>query len=298
MFCFSFSGFRLRGGKSDKHTDGWGLATYEGRALRTFVDKLPAARSPLAEMVSSYPIKTHNMISHIRYATQGSCDLANVHPFQRELWGIQWCFCHNGDMPKFSNINGPSNRCMLGKTTIDDTFYTPVGDTDSEAAFCAILNALKATFDSPPALPELYETIQSLCFEIIEGEETETICNILLGCNEYILFAFSWPGARPGSNVWNGLHYTIRQPPFTTAELIDVDYKVDFAKVTNASDRVAVVTTKPLTKNERWIEMKRGDLIMFDKGLPYSKASDCALIEKAGRGLRRSKHSDDFDTSV
>jgi len=301
-FCFSFAGFRQRGGKSDKHTDGWGLAIYEGRALRTFIDNLPAAESPLAEMVSNYPIKTLNMISHIRYATQGSaCDLANVHPFQREMWGIQWCFCHNGDMPKFSNIGDSSGYRQLGKATDDDIVHTPVGDTDSEAAFCAILNALNAEFDSPPSLPELYKTIQCLCHEIVSGEEAETICNILLGCSQYTLFAFSHPGARPGSDVWNGLYYTIRQPPFTTAELIDMNYSVDFSEVTTTTDRVAVITTKPLTKNETWVEMKRGDLLMFDKGLPYSQASDCAFIEKEGRGLSstyKRKNSHDSNDSI
>lgn len=60
----------MRGGQSDKHSDGWGMGIYEGRGLRTFVDTLPAAESPLAEMIGHYPIKTLNMIAHIRYATQ------------------------------------------------------------------------------------------------------------------------------------------------------------------------------------------------------------------------------------
>ena len=158
---------------------------------------------------------------------------------------------------------------------------------------------LTAEFDFPPTLPEVYKTIQRLCHEIVEGEESETICNILLGCSEYTLFAFSWPGARPGSKVWNGLYYTISQPPFTSAELIDMDYAVDFSKVTTSTDRVAVITTKPLTKNETWVEMQRGDLLMFDKGLPYSQAADCAFIEKEGRGLSRRKLScDSNDTFV
>ena len=101
-FSFSFSGFRLRGGQTDKHSDGFGISFFEGRGLRTFVDTLPAATSPLAEMVSTYPIKTLNMIAHVRYATQGRLCLANVHPFQREIWGIYFSFCHNGDIPKFS----------------------------------------------------------------------------------------------------------------------------------------------------------------------------------------------------
>ena len=181
-FCFSFSGFRMRGGHSDKHSDGWGLSIYEGRGLRTFTDTLPAAESPLAELVSKYPIKTLNMISHIRYATQGhKGDLANVHPFQRELWGIQFCFCHNGDVPKFGSSLDFVDHPLLGKTREEDRIFHPVGDTDSESLFCAILNALRVEYASPPTLPELYKTVQELCDEVISGEEDTAILNFLLG---------------------------------------------------------------------------------------------------------------------
>lgn len=284
-FCFSFSGFRLRGGLCDKHADGWGLAIYQGRGLRCFVDDLPAAESPLAELVSRYPIKTLNMMAHIRYATKGRVCLENVHPFQREMWGILWCFCHNGDVPKFSPSSS-NHPHVLGKA--DNLNFRPVGDTDSESIFCAILNALNTEFESPPTLPDLYDAIQRICKDIIQGEENESIFNFLLGCGQYTLFAYSWPGCRPGSDVWNGLYYTVRQPPFTTAKLADLDFSMDFSTVTTSTDRVAVIATKPLTTNESWVEIKRGELIMFDRGLPFTKPTDVERVEREGRGLRKS----------
>jgi len=164
-------------------------------------------------------------------------------------------------------------------------YYHPVGDTDSEATFCAILNALRSEFTELPTLPVLYETLQRLCGQIVEGDEDGTILNFLLGCGPYTLFAYSWPGARPGSKVWNGLFYTIRRPPFATARLADVDYSVDFSKVTNPNDRVAVIATAPLTVDEEWKEFKKGQLLMFDYGLSYSELYDCLAVEKQGRGL-------------
>lgn len=282
-FNFSFRGFAQRGGVTDKHEHGWGLAIYEGRGLRTFLDPSPAAHSPIAQLVGQYPVKTLNMIAHIRYATQGAVSLENVHPFQREMWGIQWCFAHNGEVPKFSKK--PEEHPYLGRAKGHERTYNPVGDTDSEAVFCAILNALKAEFSTLPTLPVLYETLQRLCCEIVSGEEEATIFNFVLGCGQYTLFAFSWPGARPGSDCWNGLFYTVREPPFLTATLTDVDYTVDFAKVTTPSDRVAVIATKPLTTNEAWVEFRRGQLLMFDNGLPYSAPCECEKVEKQGRGL-------------
>lgn len=291
-FNFSFRGFKCRGGDTDIHSHGWGLAIYEGRGIRTFHDPLPCAESPLAEMVSSYPIKTLNMMAHIRYATQGAVNLENVHPFQREMWGIQWTFAHNGEVPKFSM--NPQESCgttkfpTLGRGCCNDyeaDTYHPVGDTDSEAVFCAMLNALRREFTTLPTLPVLYEAIQKLCGEIVRGRESETIFNFLLGCGGYTMFAFSWPGSREGSAVWNGLHYLVRYPPFARAELKDVDYAVDFNETNDEGDRVAIIATKPLTNGENWKEMERGQLLMFDKGLPHSRPYECAGVERSGRGL-------------
>ena len=84
-FTFSFKGFSLRGGCTDIHCHGWGIAFYEGRGLRVFHDPEPASESPIAELVSNHPLRTLNMMAHIRYATQGEVCLENVHPFQREM---------------------------------------------------------------------------------------------------------------------------------------------------------------------------------------------------------------------
>ena len=62
-----------------------GLCFYDGRGLRAFHDSEPAAESSLAEFLQTHPVKTFNMVSHIRYATRGEVKLENVHPFQREV---------------------------------------------------------------------------------------------------------------------------------------------------------------------------------------------------------------------
>jgi predicted glutamine amidotransferase len=50
--------------------------------------------------------------------------------------------------------------------------------------------------------------------------------------------------------VWNGLYYTIREPPFRLAQLVDCDMCVDFSEFCHENDRVAIVSTYPLTNNE------------------------------------------------
>lgn len=51
-------------------------------------------------------------------------------------------------------------------------------------------------------------------------------CHCCVGC---------WPGARPGSEVWNSLYFTVREFPFTTCQLVDDDCEVDFNTVTSPS---------------------------------------------------------------
>lgn len=265
-----------------------GLCFYDGRGLRAFHDSEPAAESSLAEFLQTHPVKTFNMVSHIRYATRGEVKLENVHPFQREvsslqtidhfiawlklslyfsiqMWGITFVFAHNGDISHFdrnvfsgSDADCPStapkvnvikrNTCAkipwIGKSIgVEDKGhrdYNPIGKTDSEAMFCAMLNALRARFDTLPSLPVLHSAIASLCNEIValdSQHEGTTIFNFLLGCGPHIQFAYSWPGAREGSTVWNGLHYLVREPPFGSAHLSDCDYAIDFAAVTKEDDR-------------------------------------------------------------
>src|SRR5215207_5981479 len=65
---FSFTGFSTR---AEEHKDGFGIAFFEDKGVRLFVDTSSARESPVAEMVRRYPIKSRNILAHIRKATQG-----------------------------------------------------------------------------------------------------------------------------------------------------------------------------------------------------------------------------------
>tara|TARA_R110002049_G_scaffold41861_5_gene125478 strand:- start:3137 stop:3979 length:843 start_codon:yes stop_codon:yes gene_type:complete len=236
--CFSFTGFRARGGLTDHHRDGWGIAFFEGRGVRLFLDPQPSAHSPVAELVHQYPIRSLNVIAHIRKATQGDIRLDNTHPFQRELWGQYWIFAHNGHLRDYApDLNGR---------------FRPVGTTDSERAFCHILQTLAERFpDGPPDARTLHATLRELAIGI--GSRGEF--NFLLSNGER-LFA----------HCSSRLVYVIRQAPFSTAHLSDEDVSVDFASVTTPDDRVAVIATLPLTDNERWTVIEPGTLLSFLHG--------------------------------
>ena len=238
--CFSFTGFQARGGATDVHSDGWGIAFYEGRGTGVFLEPKPSCTSPLAELVRQYPIHSKNVIAHIRKATQGVVGLENTHPFMRELWGRYWIFAHNGNLLDF--------------TPELDGCFIPVGLTDSERAFCWLLQKLRRRFGgTPPAPGDLFAAIHELTLEIARHGEF----NFLLSNGDW-LFA----------HASTKLAYIIRQAPFTQAHLKDQDVTVDFSDMTTAADRVAVIATLPLTDNEAWTVMPAGTLWWFEEGMP------------------------------
>jgi predicted glutamine amidotransferase len=244
---FSFRGFARRGGHTDDHADGWGIAFFEGnddtlgadcdKGLRHFVDHLPASASPVAELIGRYPIKSRNVIAHIRKATQGRVALENCHPFVRELWGRYWVFAHNGDLKDFNPRLHASFR--------------PVGSTDSERAFCWIMQELAKSHAGVPSVAELSITLRELAAQIAR----HGTFNFMLSNGQAL-----WAHAS------TRLVYVERRHPFAHARLSDEDLSVNFADHTRPSDRVAVVVTAPLTTNENWIAFAPGELKVFEGG--------------------------------
>lgn len=238
--CFSFTGFLHRGGGTGPHRDGWGIAFYEAGGYRDFRDPHPSVRSPIARLITDYPIKSHIAISHIRQANVGEVRLANTHPFTREMWGRTWCYAHNGQLE--------------GWQALPLSFYRPVGDTDSEHAFCWLLAELRDRFPDAPRQGEaqaLWQWLHELC----ERLRSLGVFNLLLADGEYLYTYCS-----------TKLAHITRRAPFGKAELSDAELTVNFAEHTTTADVVSVVATEPLTCNEEWVRMQAGELLVWRHG--------------------------------
>jgi predicted glutamine amidotransferase len=237
--CFSFTGFQARGGLTDDHKDGWGITFFEGKGVRQFLDPSPSSHSPIADFVRTYPIKSMNVIAHIRKATQGEIKLENTHPFVRELWGLYWSFAHNGDLKNF--------------TPVLDGRYRPVGNTDSEAAFCLLLQEMQKAFgDQKPDDENLSNLLQTLTLQLADFG----VFNFLLSNGESMY-----------AHCSTRLASIVRKAPFTVAHLKDREVAVDFSSLTTQNDRVAVIATNPLTENEAWTIHDPGTLLLFKDGV-------------------------------
>jgi len=237
--CFSFTGLIRRSGDTGPHRDGWGITFYENKGCRTFKDPQPGAKSKIAELVKQYPIKSKTVISHIRRANRGRVCLENTQPFMRELFGSYWTFSHNGQL---KNIK----RLPL-------TFYHPVGTTDSEHAFCWILDQIrkKKSYQNLN-IKERSKFLRGLFQKL----NTSGVFNILLTDSKHLFCYCS-----------TKLFWLTRKAPFGKAKLIDAEVTVNFQKETTPKDIVTVVATQPLTKNEEWAAMKKNQLLVFKSGI-------------------------------
>lgn len=236
---FSFTGFALRGGKTGPHADGWGLALYEGKFARSFLEPVPACDSAMAEFIRKNPIKTLLAVAHVRKKTRGRPSIENTHPFKRVLWGRDWVFAHNGTLP----------RIKRRPLRIEE----PVGDTDSEHAFCWMIEQLRSAF--PAGYPRNPRRLWRLIAELGAELGAEGKFNFLLADGQHLY-------ARCGTQ----LCYIVRESPFGRATLRDAEIQIDFSAVTTAKDRIAVVATEPLTRDETWQIGQPGSLWVFDHG--------------------------------
>jgi len=234
--CFSFSGLMQRGGGTGPHRDGWGISFYEGKGLRSFHDPDPSVSSAIAEFVKNHPIKSTLVISHIRQANVGAVNLENTHPFSRELWGYIWTYAHNGQLDK-SLFDWPLQH------------YFPVGSTDSEYAFCWLMDQLRNKFATKPKDQQILSEFIHQCCEKLRAIG---VFNMLLAESE-LLLAFNS----------TKLSWITRQAPFGEARLKDCDISVNFFNETSITDKVTVIATEPLTHDEQWQKIAVGELATF-----------------------------------
>ncbi|MGJ8647819.1 MAG: class II glutamine amidotransferase [Marinomonas colpomeniae] len=251
--CFSFSGLRARGGRTGPHKDGWGMAMYRDGDVWSIHDPRPSADSDMAEIISSTSLKCDIVISHIRQANVGGVCLLNTHPFSRLLWGKTWSYAHNGQLED--------------AMALPVSVHHPLGSTDSERAFCWIIEQLQSRFgENEPLLDAISTALSELALQL----KARGVFNMMLSDGDR-LYCF----------CTTKLHWITRRAPFKKATLSDEDVIIDFKEVTTDKDVVTVIATQPLTHDETWQQMEEGELCVFDGGEVVCQIKTSDLLETA-----------------
>jgi len=173
-FRYSLEAFALHGGKTHANKDGWGVSVRSGRETFLVKEAAPANDSPWVRLMESQQIDTSLVLAHVRRASKGKLTLENTHPFKREMGGRVHVFAHNGDVSP-----------VIETFPEQSTHSQPIGDTDSEHAFCLLLERLNRAWSGPGEEPDLGARMQILA-EV--GKELRSLgtANFLYTDNDFL----------------------------------------------------------------------------------------------------------------
>jgi predicted glutamine amidotransferase len=246
----SLAEFAQHGGRTGPHKDGWGIAYYDGGDIRLVKDTRGASESPWVSFVEEQGLTSKTVIGHIRNATIGQVSIANTHPFARELGGRMHVFAHNGV------VNGVLNGGLpLGR-------FRPVGVTDSEHAFCAMMRELEALWSQSEGIPSLSDRL-----DILEGFAARLRgfgpANFLYADGE-TLFAHSHERHQnDGTRRPPGLNLLRRT---CASEGDDIEGGGVKVHKIEEGQSVVLVASVPLTLDEPWTPLEPGTLLAIESG--------------------------------
>lgn len=237
----SFEELSRHGGNAGPHGDGWGLGLWEDGDALVIREPDAASRSRWVRFLQEREPETSIAIAHIRRATQGARLLRNTQPFARELGGRMHLFAHNGMLPGIE-----------GDPRFAATRYRRVGDTDSEQAFCALLEQLAPLWASGvPALGDRLRVVREM------GSALATLgpANFLYTDGDAI-FAHAHRRRQDGGEIRPpGLHLLCR----TCAAPAD------------AKQEVVLIASVPLS-GERWEPLAEGEVVVLREGRIVERA--------------------------
>ncbi|WP_051284141.1 class II glutamine amidotransferase [Desulforegula conservatrix] len=248
---FAFAGLKSN---SDYHCDGWGLAYYpeSSKSAVIFKEPIAACDSQLASFLLNYDqIKSNTFIGHIRRASIGNNSHSNTHPFSRVYNKREWTFAHNGSLHGLRSIN-------------EGLSYLPLGQTDSEKAFCILLTEIKAQGLRPQGKKNSYTQRQfKAIHQILQSINTigDGAFNCIFSDSEN-LFCYR---AKKTKNPLKNLYKYLRSRPFREVILRDSDLEIDLNIVKDDNEAGYIIATEKLT-DEEWTTFQPGQMIVFRNG--------------------------------
>lgn len=243
------------GGGDGPDRDGWGIAYYQDEDIRLIKDAAPAFGSPWIGFVEGLALRSKLVIAHIRRATSGKVTLRNTHPFIRELHGRMHVFAHNGAVPSIFS----SSAFALGR-------FNPVGETDSEYAFCALMERLAAGLDAHKRLP-LAMRIE-LVAQFARDMRALGPANFLFSDGDAVyLHGDRRKQSAESPAVGPGLHYRVQHS--TAGDALKAAHGV---RVKDGDRPVILAASVPLD-NEEWTPLAQGELLVVHNGEIHARLS-------------------------
>jgi glutamine amidotransferase len=243
------------GGLTAPHKDGWGVAFYEDTDVRLVKDASPAAESDWIGFLRDHHLRSQIVIAHLRTATTGARAYRNTQPFVRELAGRMHVFAHNGWL-----------REVRASSEFGLERFCPVGETDSEWAFCALLEKLADVWKHPGEVPSIDARMRVIA-DFAQRLRPLGPANFLYSDSDTL---FAHGDRRMSSDTHRveapGLVYLQRwcargEPRLSTTGL----------SIESADQTITLVASVPLTK-DAWLPFEEGEVIAISNGQLVARA--------------------------
>lgn len=244
----SLEEFSRHGGLSGSNKDGWGIAWYDDGDISLLKEKFAAADSNCVRYLQENPFRSALVISHIRKATQGQIATRNCQPFVRELGGVWHSFAHNGNLIGLAE----HERLRLGR-------FHPIGETDSERAFCALLERMQALWLAPdrPSVAVRLDVVTRFAAELRELGPA----NFLYSDGD-LLFAHAHRRHQADGTVRAPGLWRLARHCEAGGEMSAAGLNIS---AHGAEQEVVLVASVPLT-GEHWVPMAEGEVLAAQQG--------------------------------
>ena len=246
---FTLERLARRGGLEGPHRDGWGVAFYDGPDVFVLREPKAAAHSDLGHFIEHSTPPSELVISHIRLATHGKAALKNTQPFQKALGGRVHIFAHNGELTGLEQEIKYLPVC-----------FKPVGETDSELAFCELLYRLSAVWEeagsSMPTIGARMEKIVTFAAEL----RTMGLANFMYSDGD-VLFVHGHRRKQANGEVAPpGLHVLEH-----TCDKLNAGLSRSGVTMTDICDDMTLVASVPLS-DANWRPLHEGEVLAISRG--------------------------------
>ena len=260
----SLERFARHGGAEGPHGDGWGLAWYEQGDCQLIREAAACAHSETAHWLTDRHRPSTLFLGHIRHATQGEVALRNTQPFLREAGGVPHSFAHNGDL----------NRFIFNPKRFPRGSFAPVGETDSEHAFCVLMARMAAVWqDGRPDADVRLAVVADFAARLRQLGPA----NFIYSDGE-LLFAHSDRRRQPDGELSSPGLYWLQQSICETGPIegLDLESQEDM--------QTAMLASVPLDDRD-WEPLPEGEVLMFRQGQLIERYPRLVLWQEASQLL-------------
>ncbi len=259
----SLARFARHGGLEGPHGDGWGLAWYEQGDCQLIREASACAHSETAHWLTDRHRPSTLFMGHIRHATQGEVALRNTQPFLREVGGVSHLFAHNGDL----------NRFIFNPKRFPKGAYRPVGETDSEHAFCVLMARMAAIWqEGRPAEDVRLAVVADFAARLRQLGSA----NFIYSDGE-LLFAHSDRRRQPDGTVASPGLFWLQQEHSGTESIDGLDLEA-------APIKTCMLASVPLDDRD-WEPLPEGEVVMLKQGTLVERYPRLVLWQEASQLL-------------